>query len=196
MEHVIEIIKNNSKKPKIAHIGYIYHFQKECSNFIRWRCSKFISLKCQNVLKTSLDIEKPIFISIDNDHVHTSNKNAVVVLKLQNKMNEKAQISYTTPSQIFVESVSNVPHNILVELPKEEHVKWTIQNHRGYNDPSKPTCRKELIIEGRGFFPPESFVRGFFFRGFLFRLPFNGYMSHLNTTRRSIVWLIGKHNVN
>uniref|UniRef100_A0A2S2NMR4 FLYWCH-type domain-containing protein n=1 Tax=Schizaphis graminum TaxID=13262 RepID=A0A2S2NMR4_SCHGA len=145
MEHVIEIIKTNSKKPKIAHIGYLYHFQKECSNFIRWRCSKFTSLKCPSVLKTSLDIEKPIFIIIDHDHVHTSNKNAVAALKLKNKMNEKAQISYATPSQIFAESVSNVPHEVLVELPKEEHVKRTIRNHRGYNDPSKPACRKELI---------------------------------------------------
>jgi hypothetical protein len=65
-----------------------------------------------------LDIKKPIFISIDHDRVHTSNKNAVAALKLQNKMNEKAQISYATPSQIFAESVNNVPHEVLVELPK------------------------------------------------------------------------------
>ncbi|CAI6353304.1 unnamed protein product [Macrosiphum euphorbiae] len=63
-------------------------------------------------------------------------------------MKKKAQISNATPSQIFAESVSNVPHAVLLELPKEEHVKRTIRNHRGYNDPSKPASRKELVIEG------------------------------------------------
>ncbi|KAF0757194.1 Uncharacterized protein FWK35_00009199 [Aphis craccivora] len=104
MEHFIEIIKTNSKKPKIAHIGYLHHFQKD-------------------VLKTSLDIEKPIFISIDHDHVHTSNKNSVAALKLQNKMNEKAQI-----------------------YPMQHRVKYL--SSLGYNDPSKPAFRKELVIEG------------------------------------------------
>ncbi|KAF0721848.1 FLYWCH-type domain-containing protein [Aphis craccivora] len=98
--------------------------------------------------KTSLNIENPIFVGIDHDDVHTSNKNAVAALKLQKKKKKNeltAQISYTTPSQIFVESVSDVPHDVLVELPKEEHVKRTIRNHRSYNDPSKPGCRKELV---------------------------------------------------
>jgi len=38
-------------------------------------------------------------------------------------MKKKAQISHATPSQIFAESVINVPHDVLVELPKEEYVK-------------------------------------------------------------------------
>ena len=144
----LEIIKTNGKKPKIAHIGFIYHFQKECSNFLRWRCSKFSSLKCPSVLKTSLNIENPTFVGLDHDHVHHSNKNAVAALKLQNIMKTKAQKSHATPSQIFAESVINVPHAVLSELPKEEHVKRTIRKNRGYNDPSKPASRNELVIEG------------------------------------------------
>lgn len=42
--------------------------------------------------------------------------------------------------------LSNVSHEVLVKLPKEEHVMRTIRNHSGYNDPSKPVCRKELVI--------------------------------------------------
>ncbi|KAL4107696.1 hypothetical protein QTP88_017996 [Uroleucon formosanum] len=50
---------------------------------------------------------------------------------------KKTQISHATPIQIFAESVSNVPHQVLVQLPKEEYVKRTIRKHRSYNDPSK-----------------------------------------------------------
>ncbi|KAL4119910.1 hypothetical protein QTP88_012666 [Uroleucon formosanum] len=97
MEHAIEIIKTNGKRPKIAPSGFTYHFQKKCSDFIRRRCSKFSSLKCPT------------------------------------------QIFHATPNRIFAESVSNVPHQLLVQLPKEEHVRRTIRKHRGYNNPSKPS---------------------------------------------------------
>jgi len=62
------------------------------------------------VLKTSLNIENPKFVGLD--HVHNSNKNAVAALKLQNTTNKKAQISHATPSQIFAESASNIPHEV------------------------------------------------------------------------------------
>lgn len=41
-------------------------------------------------------------------------------------------------SQIFAETVSNIPHQVLVQLPKEERVKRTIRKHGCYNDPTKP----------------------------------------------------------
>lgn len=52
-------------------------------------------------------------------------------------MSKKAQLSHTTPNHIFAESMSIVPHEILIELSKEDHVKRTIiRNHRDYNDSS------------------------------------------------------------
>jgi len=62
-DNAMEVLK--TKNHKIAHNGFIYYFQKKCSNFKRWRCSKFSSIKCPSVLKTSLNIENPIFIGLD-----------------------------------------------------------------------------------------------------------------------------------
>lgn len=53
-------------------------------------------------------------------------------------MREKAQLSHATPNQTFAESMSIVPHEVLIELPKEDHVKRTIiRNQRDYNGSSK-----------------------------------------------------------
>lgn len=38
-------------------------------------------------------------------------------------MSEKVQLSHATKNQIFAESMSIVPHEVLIELPNEDHVK-------------------------------------------------------------------------
>uniref|UniRef100_A0A2S2PHE0 FLYWCH-type domain-containing protein n=1 Tax=Schizaphis graminum TaxID=13262 RepID=A0A2S2PHE0_SCHGA len=99
---------------------------KNTLNFLRWRCSKNSSIKCLCFLKTDLNITKPTFISINNDHVHESNENLISATKIRNLMVEKAKLTNDLPAQIFAEVVSNVPQNILAELSKEEYLKRKI----------------------------------------------------------------------
>ena len=106
-------------------------------------------MKCPCFLKTDLNITKPTLISVNNDHVHESNENLISATKIRNLMVEKAKLTNDLPAQIFAEVVSNVPWSILAELPKEEYLKRTIRNHRACNDPPKPTCGNEIIIEGK-----------------------------------------------
>ncbi|KAF0754235.1 FLYWCH-type domain-containing protein [Aphis craccivora] len=69
-----------------------------------------------------------VVLSLLHFTIKNSNENAVL---------EKAQLSHITPNHIFAESMSIVPHEILIELSKEDHVKRTIiRNHRDYNDSS------------------------------------------------------------
>ncbi|KAF0682253.1 Uncharacterized protein FWK35_00033442, partial [Aphis craccivora] len=124
----LELINSNKKYPQIALKGFLYNFHKECSDFLRWS-------------------DHPTLISVNNDHVHESNENLISATKIKNLMVEKAKLTNDLPAQIFAEVVSNVPRSILAELPKEEYLKRTIRNHR-CNDPPKPTCGNEIIIEG------------------------------------------------
>jgi len=134
---------------KIAYKGHMYTLQKICLNFIRWRCSKFSSLKCPCILKTCLNIDKPTFLTLNNDHVHEGNDNLIGAAKVKRLMIEKAKSSHATPSQIYSEIVANCTTNVLAELPREDYLKRSIRGNRGHNDPAKPKTINDITIEGK-----------------------------------------------
>lgn len=144
----MEVIQSN-KKPQIAYGGYLYNIQKECNTMIRWRCTKSSSMKCPCILKTDLNIDSPTLLSIEHDHVHEANENMVSAVKIQKIMKAKAKITNDAPSQIFSSAILNVPESVLAELPKEDYLKRSIRNHRGYTNPPKPRCLSEIIVEGK-----------------------------------------------
>lgn len=116
---------------------------------IRWRCTKSSSMKCPCILKTDLNIDSPTLISIEHDHVHEPNENMLSAIKIIKKMKAKATITNDAPSQIFSSAILNVPESELVELPREDYLKRSIRNHRGYKNPPKPKCLSEIIVEGK-----------------------------------------------
>ncbi|KAF0715995.1 FLYWCH-type domain-containing protein [Aphis craccivora] len=89
----MELINLNKKYPQVAYLGFLFNFHKECSNFICWRCSKNSSMKCLCFLKTSLNINNPIFISVNNDYVHQGNENFISATKIKNAIVEKAKLT-------------------------------------------------------------------------------------------------------
>jgi len=100
----MELIKT-ARGYKIAYKGHMYTLQKICLTFIRWRCSKFSSLKCPCILKTCLNIDNPTFLTLNNDHVHEGNYNLIGAAKVKRLMIEKAKSSYATSIQIYSEIV-------------------------------------------------------------------------------------------
>ena len=54
-------------------------------------------------------------------------------------------------SQIFVEAVSGLQDEILMNIPNENSVQRVIQKQRSNLNPPKPTCLKHLKIEGKYF---------------------------------------------
>jgi len=71
---------------------------------------------------------------------------AVRIIK---NMKAKATITNDAPSQIFSNAILNVPESVLAKFPREDYLKRSIPNHRGYKNPPKPRCLSEIIVEGK-----------------------------------------------
>jgi len=54
-----------------------------------------------------------------------------------------------TCNQIFSSALLNVLDGILAELPREDNLKRTIRNNRGYKNSPKPRCLTEIIVDGK-----------------------------------------------
>jgi len=70
-------------------------------------------------------------------------------VKIQKIIKANAKISNDEPTQIFSSVILNVPESVLAELPKEDYLKRTIRNHRGYKNLPTPRCLSEIIVEGK-----------------------------------------------
>ncbi|KAF0748660.1 Uncharacterized protein FWK35_00018648 [Aphis craccivora] len=77
-----------------------------------------------------LNIDKPTFLTLNNDHVHKENDNLVGAAKVKCLMIEKAKSSHATPSQIYSEIFANCTTNVLAELPREDYLKRSIRDNR------------------------------------------------------------------
>lgn len=100
------------------------------------------------MLCTSKDIQNPRLIL---QHNHASDKNTLEVEKFKYKIKICAKLSYDKPSQIFTGAVSDLQHEILMNIPHESAVKRVIQKQRSCLNPLKPTSLEDLKIEGKYF---------------------------------------------
>ncbi|KAL5246152.1 hypothetical protein ACI65C_013560, partial [Semiaphis heraclei] len=130
---------------KIVYGGFSYTIQHKQKDKLRWKCSKNIKCKCDAVLCTSKDITNPKLIK---EHNHASDKNTLEVEKFKCNIKNRAKLSYDKPSQIFAEVVSDLPDDILMNIPHESAVKRVIQKQRSNLNPLKPTSLEDLKIEG------------------------------------------------
>lgn len=70
------------------------------------------------------------------------------VEKFKCNIKNRAKLSYDKPSQIFAEVVSDLPDDILMNIPHESAVKRVVQKQRNSLNPLKPTSLEDLKIEG------------------------------------------------
>jgi len=102
--------------------------------------------KCPAVLCTPNDISKAKLVI---EHYHAGNRTTLEVEKFKHKIKNRAKISSDKPSQIFAEAVSDLPNEVLMNIPNESSVKRVIQNQRSNLNPTKPTSLEDLKIEGK-----------------------------------------------
>jgi hypothetical protein len=83
----------------------------------------------------------------DTEHNHLSNRAGNEVLKVVQKMKEKAKTS--KPAQAYAEELVNVPAEIRSHLPEEDALKRTLRNQRSSDCPVTPNRLRDLQIEGK-----------------------------------------------
>jgi len=93
-----------------------------------------------------INIKQKTILSTHYDHNHAPDQNAIEVVKSKIKIKEIAEVSGSTPSQIFNEVINSVLKQVLMKIPIEESIKRTIRIQRSGNNPVKPTDINDLII--------------------------------------------------
>ena len=142
----MEIIKTSSNNEKILLYGFIYTKLKTYKFYIRWKCSKYSSLKCPAILTTTFEYNDP---KITNEHVHLSDVSSTKAAKIVYEIKERSKVCENTQSQIFSEAVYNLPKDVLMNMPKENTMKRLIRNRRRGNDTGVENNLNELKIEGK-----------------------------------------------
>ncbi|CAH1716159.1 unnamed protein product [Aphis gossypii] len=137
MSEIFKLKTKGDNINKIVYEGFSYTIQHKQKD------SKKIKCKCDAVLCKSKNFSNPILIK---EHNHVSDKNTLEVEKFKCNIKNLTKL-YDRPSQIFAKAVSDLPDNILMNIPHESAVKRVIQKQRSNLNPLKPTSLEDLKIE-------------------------------------------------
>jgi len=146
MSETSDIIQINEKGTKIVVGGYAYTLQHTLSKTKRWKCSKENKVyNCPGILSSSWVLTNAV---LEIEHNHAGNNQIQIIENFKNDIKSRSRKTCDKPSQIFSETVSQIPAEALLFLPKESVVKRTIRNQRTNNNPAL-NCINDIVIEGK-----------------------------------------------
>ena len=137
----MELITTSKGGLKLCFEGFMYTKAYTRKTKVWWKCSKKTSLGCRATLSTVQDHTNPV---PGQPHNHQADETDVVYVKHRKNMRDQAASSLGKPSQIFAQTVSQMPPEVLSFLPTEENVKRSLRYQR--RTPPVPQNLSEFVI--------------------------------------------------
>ncbi|XP_076220559.1 uncharacterized protein LOC143174196 [Nomia melanderi] len=122
----MEFSKSQKGNNTVAYKGFEYLQFWPGNDVITWRCRKNRALKCHSLLKTKNGkiVEGP------TAHCHDSCPQIVQANIAKFKMREEIQAVGATPRNVFGNILSHLSDEVVVHMPKNLSVTWTLNNQK------------------------------------------------------------------
>ena len=131
---LIQIIKSNRGGNIAVHNGYCYNQKQVTSSCIHWRCTKYYSIKCPAVLKTTQNV----VISLKDSHTHESDPSECKAKEVVNQIEQKSE-SLTPTVAIASEISPTIMQSSFHCRKKENLIRTACRKRQRENGIDAPT---------------------------------------------------------
>ena len=121
----MELVTSQKKNPKIIHNGYVYNFQKDLANQVRFfECQLRRKGHCKNKIEVE---DGDNIVGHTNNHTHAPSQTNCEVVRIKSLIKDRPEETLDSPQQFLPAALSTALEAASVNLSKLFHLRRTIR---------------------------------------------------------------------